>query len=109
MKFTYEHNPRPAKVHNLLNNVLWELVGQRIVNPGITVHQEDAIRYEQPGDHVRIVIPLSHRGDIDQRQVIEYAGTISVILNELNDHVDHRVLIEDGSLHIVMVAKLDTE
>lgn len=104
MKYQYENLPRPVNLHGLLGNVFWEMVGQRIVNPGVTVWIDQAIRYEQPGDHLRFVIPISLSCSVEETS--EYAGVLDDVLNQLEPHVDYRALIEDSShLHLIAVAK----
>ncbi len=103
MKFTYVNLPRPVNLNSLLNNVFWEMVGQRIVNPGVTVWLDQAIRYEQQGDHIRFVIPVSL--SCSEEQTSDYAGVLDDVLNQLETHVDYRALIEDSHLHLIAVAK----
>lgn len=104
MKYQYTNPPRPVNLNRLLGNVFWEMVGQRIVNPGVTVWLDQAIQYEQPNDHVRFLIPISITCSVEDTS--DYAGILDDVLNQLEPHVDYRALIEDPHyLHLIAVVK----
>lgn len=97
----YLNNPKPFQADTILDSKFWQELSKTTVNPGIEFAFEQALLYEVPGDHSRLVVPIlkTASGSFD------YFSTMDRVINRIRPDVDHRVFEEDDHMHVVMVKK----